>query len=101
MNINWKARIKNPIWWAEIAAAIILPMLTAIGVSWDEMTTWAALWEVLKTAVGNPVVVVAVVVSVWNAITDPTTAGIGDSALALSYNAPRKDDTEEEALSDE
>ncbi len=91
MNINWKARIKNPIWWAEIAAAIILPMLTAIGLSWAEMTTWAALWEVIKTAIGNPVVVVAVIVSLWNAITDPTTAGIGDSVRAMEYDKPYVD----------
>lgn len=96
MKINWKARLKNPVWWAEIAAAVVLPMLTAIGLSWEEMTTWSALLDVLKTAIGSPVVLVAVIVSVWNAVTDPTTAGFGDSALAMTYSAPRKDDTEEE-----
>ena len=95
MNINWKARIKNPVWWAEIVAAILLPMLTAIGLNWEDMTTWAALLDVMKVAVGNPVVVVAVIVSVWNTITDPTTAGIGDSHLALTYDAPRKDGKDE------
>lgn len=95
MNINWKARIKNPVWWAEIAAAIILPMLTALGMGWEEVTSWAKLWEVIVTAIGNPVVVVAVGLSIWNAITDPTTAGIGDSNLAMTYNAPRKDGKDE------
>jgi phi LC3 family holin len=96
MNINWKARFKNPVWWAEVAASVVLPMLAAIGLSWADMTTWEALWEAVKTAVANPVVVVAMGVSLWNAITDPTTAGLGDSVLAMTYKAPRKDDTAEE-----
>ena len=95
MNINWKVRFKNPIWWAELAAAIILPMIVAVGLEWSDMTTWGALWDVIKGALGNPVVVVSVVVSVWNAINDPTTKGVSDSALALTYDAPRKDDIDE------
>lgn len=99
MNINWKVRLKNPVFWAELAAAIILPMLTAVGLKWADMTTWEALGGVIVEAVKNPVVVVAVGVSVWNAITDPTTAGVGDSHLAMTYAAPRKDDVaEEEAI---
>lgn len=96
MKINWDARIKNPVWWAELAASIVLPMLAAIGLSWEDMTTWGALFDAVKTAIANPVVVVAMGVSVWNAITDPTTTGLGDSALAMTYKAPRKDDTAEE-----
>lgn len=91
MNINWKVRIKNPVWWAEVVAAIVLPMLAAVGLSWNDITSWEALLDVLKAAVGNPVTVVAVIVSVWNAVTDPTTKGIGDSQRAMGYLAPAKD----------
>lgn len=96
MKINWEIRLKNPVWWAEIAAAIVLPMLTAIGLNWADMTSWGALVDAVKVAIGNPVVVVAVIVSVWNAITDPTTAGLSDSHMAMTYSAPRKDDVKEE-----
>ena len=96
MKINWEIRLKNPVWWAEIAAAIVLPMLTAIGLNWADMTSWGALVEAVKAAIGNPVVVVAVIVSVWNAITDPTTTGLSDSHMAMTYSSPRKDDIEEE-----
>ena len=64
MKINWSARFKNPVWWAEVAASIVLPMLAAIGLSWEDMTTWGALLDAVKTAIANPVVVVAMVVSV-------------------------------------
>ena len=57
MNINWKVRIKNPVWWAEVVAAIVLPMLAAVGLSWNDITSWEALLDVLKAAIGNPVTV--------------------------------------------
>ena len=89
MKINWTVRIKNPVFWANIAMAVFLPILAQLGMSWEDVTTWAALGGVLLSAVKNPVIVVAVLVSLWNAINDPTTAGISDSALALTYTAPK------------
>ena len=89
MKINWKVRFRNPVWWAEVAAAMILPMLAAIGLGWEDVTSWAALWNVIKTAFANPVTVAAVLVSVWNTVTDPTTAGICDSDRALCYEKPQ------------
>ena len=91
MKINWKVRIKNPVFWANIAVSVILPVLAHMGMSWEDLTTWAALGGVLLGAVKNPVIVVAVVVSVWNALNDPTTAGFSDSAQALTYTAPKKE----------
>lgn len=91
MKINWKVRIKNPVFWAQIAVAIFLPILTQLGLSWEQITTWGALWDLIVKAIGNPVIVVAVIVSVWNAINDPTTSGLSDSAKALTYTEPKKE----------
>lgn len=90
MKINWLVRIKNPVFLAQIIVAIILPILTHLGINWEDVTTWAALGKLLLSAIGNPVIVVAIVISVWNAVTDPTTKGIGDSAQALTYKKPNK-----------
>ena len=90
-SINWRVRFKNPVFWTNVVLAIVLPILTHMGMNWEDMTTWAALGGVIISAVKNPVIVVAVVVSVWNAVNDPTTSGIGDSAQALTYDAPKKD----------
>ena len=89
MKINWKVRFKNPVFWRMIAVAIFLPILAQLGLEWKDMTTWAALGNVLLDAIKNPVIVVAVIVSVWNAIVDPTTAGISDSSQALTYEKPK------------
>lgn len=90
MKINWKVRVKNPLFWVEIGAAILLPILAYLGLSWEDMTSWSALGEVLLSAIQNPVIVVATVVSVWNAITDPTTKGVSDSEQALTYTKPKE-----------
>ena len=89
MKINWKVRLKNPVFWVGLAVAIVLPILTSLGMSWEEMTTWAALGNALLQAVKNPVILVSVLVSVWNLINDPTTKGLSDSAQALTYDKPK------------
>ena len=74
MKINWKVRIKNPLWWVQAAGALVLPVLAYFGLAWEDMTSWGALWDVFLRAVQNPVVLLAAAVSVFNAVTDPTTA---------------------------
>ncbi len=91
MKINWKVRLKNPVFWVGLAVAIVLPILTSLGMSWEDMTTWAALGSALLQAVKNPVILVSVLVSVWNAINDPTTKGLSDSAQALTYDKPKEE----------
>ena len=86
--INWKVRLRNPVWWGEVLGAIFLPMLTALGISWNEITSWEGLLNVLKNSLVNPVIVVAVITSVWNTIIDPTTKGVCDSERALEYEIP-------------
>ena len=83
MHINWKIRFKNPVFLAQLACAIVLPLITGMGFEWSQMTTWATLGEVVASALGNPVVVVSMLVSVFNLVTDPTTSGLSDSAAAL------------------
>ena len=86
--INWKVRIKNPVFWVQIAVAIVLPILAYLGLSWDDMTSWAALGGIFLEAIKNPVILASVIVSVWNAINDPTTKGLADSARAMTYDKP-------------
>ncbi len=89
--INWKVRIKNPVFWVQVAIAVILPILTYFGLTWEDMTSWAAIGNLLRQAVKNPVVIAAVLASVWNAVNDPTTAGLKDSQRAMAYERPYRD----------
>ena len=91
MKINWLVRIKNPVFWWQIALAIVTPILTGLGVQWADMTSWPAFGNALLQAVANPVIVVAVFVSVWTALNDPTTKGVSDSTQALTYEKPKEE----------
>ena len=95
MKINWKVRLKNPVFLVQIAAAVFVPILAYFGLSWEDMTTWSAVIELLKNAVQNPVVLLSAAVSVFNAVNDPTTAGICDSCRAMNYTEPAKDGEDE------
>lgn len=92
--INWKVRLKNPLWWAQIVLAIITPILAYLGLSAEDLNTWSALGDVLLQAVSSPYILAMVVVSVYNAITDPTTTGFADSKRALTYDKPNNDKEE-------
>lgn len=83
MKINWQIRFKNPVFIAQLACAVVMPLITGMGYEWSQMTTWATLGEVIAAALGNPVVVVTMLTSLWACITDPTTSGISDSKSAL------------------
>lgn len=89
--INFKVRFKNPVFIAQLILAILTPILAYAGLTVQDLTSWSALGNVLLEALSNPYVLGLVVVSVWNAINDPTTAGVTDSKLALTYTEPKKD----------
>lgn len=88
--INWKVRFKNPVWWAQVVLAIFTPILAYAGLTAQDMNTWGAVIDLLSEAVTNPYVLGLVVVSVWNAVNDPTTKGVTDSTLAMSYDKPNE-----------
>lgn len=90
MKINWNIRWQNPVWWFELVAAVFAPILTYTGMGWEQVTSWAALGSLLLQAVQNPVVIVAVIVAAFNAMTDPTTPGVSDSERAMTYVEPGK-----------
>ena len=88
MKINWKIRFKNPVFYAQIILAILTPILAYMGITAQDLTSWAYLGQVLLQAVSNPYVLALVIVSIWNAVNDPTTSGVTDSAQALNYDKP-------------
>ena len=70
--------------------AIFTPILAYAGLTAQDLTSWKALFELIVGAISNPYVLGLVVVSVWNALNDPTTSGVSDSQNALPYKPPKK-----------
>jgi len=89
-NINWRARFKNPLFIAEIIGSIFIPILGYAGLTAQDLTTWTLLGQILMDAISNPYVLMMIIISVWNAVNDPLSAGTGDSLQGLTYDRPRK-----------
>lgn len=89
-NINWKVRLRNPVFLAEVGIAVLVPILSYAGLTAQDLTSWAIVGQLLVDALSNPYVLSLIVVSVFNAVNDPTVSGIKDSPNALSYRHPNK-----------
>lgn len=83
--INWKVRIKNKNFWLAIIPAMII-LIQVIAAVFDIRLDLGAMSDKL-IAVVNAVFVVLAILGI---VTDPTTEGVGDSKLALTYEEPKK-----------
>ena len=88
--INWKVRIRNKQFWLTLIPAVLLliqVVLALFNIKFD------------YGEIGNKLIAVVnavfAVLTVLGIVADPTTAGIGDSQRALTYQAPYKDTAEE------
>ena len=83
MKINWKVRLKNKAFWvAFIPALLLLVQVTAeaFGVSFDPDMLGGKLLAVVDALFA--------LLAVLGIVTDPTTAGLGDSERAMGYEKP-------------
>lgn len=82
--INWKVRLKNKAFWVAIipAAILLIQAVAAVfGFAIDLADISGKLLDVVEA--------VFLVLAIIGVVTDPTTAGIGDSAQALTYDKPK------------
>jgi phi LC3 family holin len=88
--VNLKVRFKNPVFIAQFILAILTPILAYAGLTVQDLSSWQVLGKILLEALGNPYVLGLIAISIWNALNDPTTAGIKDSKQAMTYESPKK-----------
>lgn len=86
MQINWKVRIANKNFWMSMIPAVLL-LIQAIGAPLGLVLDFGELGNQLL-AIVNAVFAVLAILGIVN---DPTTNGISDSKLAMTYEAPKKD----------
>lgn len=87
-NINWKVRIKNPVFWTTVIPAAISFIYCVLG-------AFGIVPALTENMVLNFTGAVVTMLTTLGVLIDPTTAGISDSSLAMTYSAPRKDGEEE------
>lgn len=84
--INWKVRIRNKNFWIAIIPALLL-LVQVVASVFGYTLDLGDLGNKLLSVVNA----VFAVLAILGVVTDPTTAGIGDSSLAMTYNVPKKD----------
>ncbi|MER2169052.1 MAG: phage holin [Psychrobacillus psychrodurans] len=90
MKINWKVRFKNPVFLFQLLLTAFAPILAYTGLSWEGLTTWQSLGELVVQAYSNPFLLGLVVIALYNQLTDPTTPGNSDSSQAMKYDKPKE-----------
>jgi uncharacterized membrane protein len=68
--------------------ALFLPLLAYQGLAMDDLTSWSSVADLFKKAFTNPYLLAITAWSVFNALTDPTVKGVGDSYRARLYVKP-------------
>ena len=84
MNINWRVRIKNKAFWLALIPAVLL-LVQVVAAVFGYTLDLGDLGNKLLAVVNA----VFAVLSILGIVTDPTTAGIGDSPQAMTYQEPK------------
>ena len=82
--INWKVRIKNKNFWMALIPAVLLLIQVVANVFGYQIDLGNMGNKLL--AVVNAVFAVLAILGI---VTDPTTAGVSDSDLAMTYKYPK------------
>lgn len=91
MQMNWKVRLRNKAFWLAVipAAALVVQAVAALFGYTINLETIVGKLQAVVNAVFALLVILGIVI-------DPTTAGIGDSNRAMTYEEPWQDDTGKE-----
>lgn len=88
MKINWKVRLKNPIFWLTAIPSIIAVVYTILGL-FDVVPTLS------EDSLINGITAIISVLTTLGVLVDPTTKGVSDSERALGYEEPFCNEAEE------
>lgn len=85
MSINWKVRVRNKAFWVALIPALLLLVQQVCGVVGVQLD-FGQLQDQLTAIVGT----VFAILAILGIVADPTTAGVGDSEQAMTYDEPRE-----------
>ena len=83
--INWKVRIRNRNFWLALIPAVLL-LAQSVAAALGFRLQLGDLGDKLLAIVNNLFALLAIL----GIVNDPTTAGLGDSENALTYEFPKK-----------
>jgi len=92
LKINWRVRFSrhNLAFIVRFVGALLIPVLAYLGIQFEDLNSWPALWDLLVKFLSNPFLIGLAIVNAINMIPDPTTKGFSDSQRAMTYKKPAK-----------
>ena len=88
MKMNWKVRFKNKTWLSMFISLIV-------GFVFNMLKLFDIVPVVTENTIMNIITQVLTFLGLIGVLVDPTTAGIGDSNRAMTYEEPWQDEPEE------
>lgn len=89
MNINWKVRLKSGAFWLGLLSAVVAAVFAILPLCGVELS-------VTQDQILNAVTVILMIPAALGIISDPTTHGWSDSALAMTYGRTEEQRAEAE-----
>jgi len=80
--INWKVRLKNKVW-------LLTAIPVVLGAAYSVFGLFGWVPPIAETALENVLITIVGALAVLGIVEDPTTAGVGDSKQALTYEEPK------------
>ena len=84
--MNWIVRLKNKNFWLSFIPTVLL-LIQAVALVFGYELDFGDLGNQLKEIVN----LVFILLALLGVVTDPTTAGVGDSQQAMTYKTPKED----------
>lgn len=83
-NINWKVRLQSGPFWMGVASAVIMAVFYILDLC-------GVAPEITGSQIVDAVRLILTIPAAIGIITDPTTKGVQDSQLAMTYTTPKTD----------
>lgn len=93
MKINWKVRLKNPVFWLTLLPTAVTFMYTLLG-------SFGIVPSISEDNMMNIITAIVTALGTFGILVDPTTKGVSDSDKALTYEEPIVDTAEDDELED-
>lgn len=82
MKINWKVRLRNPVFWLTGIPAVITTVYTLLGL-------FDIVPAISEDVIINAITAVVSGLTTLGVLIDPTTKGTSDSEQAMTYTNPK------------
>lgn len=82
MKINWKVRLKNPVFWMTMIPALASFVYTVLG-------CFGVVPSISEDVLVNALTSIITALATVGVLVDPTTKNVSDSDRAMMYSEPR------------